>query len=447
MFSRILIANRGEIALRIIRACKEMGIETVAVYSEKDADAVYLRYADETVCIGPAPSHSSYLDIPRIISAAEITDVEAIHPGYGFLAENPHFAEVCRSCGIEFIGPSGTTIKLVGNKARARELARSAGVPVVPGSESTLDSENRTLELAHEIGFPVIIKAAMGGGGRGMRVAHNDISLINGFMAARAEAEAAFKDSTLYLEKYLERPRHVEFQILGDREGTLLHLGERDCSLQRRHQKLIEESPCPILSDDLRRKMGEDAVKIARSAAYTGAGTVEFLLDSSQRYYFIEMNARIQVEHPVTEMVTGIDLVKEQIRIAAGQKLKMRQEDVKIEGVAIEARVNAEDPADNFKPSPGKVGTFFPPGGIGVRVDTHIYSGFTISSHYDSLIAKVIVHRKTRGGAIRGMRTALNEFVIEGVKTTIPMLRDIFSHLHFIRGEVDTGFIEEYFST
>ena len=447
MFSRILIANRGEIALRVIRACKEMGIETVAVYSEKDADAVYLRYADETVCIGPSPSSSSYLDIPRIISAAEITDVEAIHPGYGFLAENPHFAEVCRSCGIEFIGPSGESIHLVGDKERARELARSIGVPVVPGSDSPLDSENKALQVAHEIGFPVIVKAAMGGGGRGMRVAHNDISLINGFLAARAEAEAAFNDSTLYIEKYIERPRHVEFQILADREGNVIHLGERDCSLQRRHQKLIEESPCPILTDDLRQRMGDDAVKIARAAGYTGAGTVEFLLDSRLQPFFIEMNARIQVEHPVTEMVTGLDLVKEQIRIAAGQKLKTSQEDVRIQGVAIESRINAEDPADNFKPSPGKVGIFFPPGGIGVRVDTHIYTGYTVSSHYDSLIAKLIVHRPTRGGAIRCMRRALDEFVVEGIKTTIPMLQDIFSHLHFIRGEVDTGFIEEYFST
>ncbi|MCZ6688203.1 MAG: acetyl-CoA carboxylase biotin carboxylase subunit [Planctomycetota bacterium] len=447
MFSRILIANRGEIALRVIRACKEMGIETVAVYSERDADAIYLRYADETVCIGPSPSHSSYLDIPRIISAAEITDVEAIHPGYGFLAENPHFAEVCRSCGIEFIGPSGEAIKLVGDKSRARELARSLGVPIVPGSKNTLDGENKALKIAQGIGFPVIIKAAMGGGGRGMRVAHNDISLINGYLAARAEAAAAFNDSTLYLEKYIERPRHVEFQILADREGNVIHLGERDCSLQRRHQKLIEESPCPILEEDLRRKMGDDAVKIARAAGYTGAGTVEFLLDPDLKYYFIEMNARIQVEHPVTEMVTGLDLVKEQIKIAAGQKLKLKQEDVTFDGVSIECRINAEDPAENFKPSPGKIGVCFPPGGIGVRVDTHIYSGFTISSHYDSLIAKVIVHRKTRGSAIRCMRRALDEFVIEGIKTTIPMLQDVLSHLHFIRGEVNTGFIEEYFST
>ncbi len=445
LLRRILVANRGEIALRIIRACKELGIDAIAVYSQADRDAVYLRYADESICIGPPASASSYLDIPRIMSAAEIADVEAIHPGYGFLSENEHFAEVCRSCGIEFIGPPTEAIAKMGNKSVARSIAAECGVPITRGSEGLLKDENQGLEIARKIGFPVMIKAAAGGGGRGMRVAHNEISFVNGFMSARAEAEAAFKDGSLYVEKYVQGARHIEIQIIGDKHGNIVHLGERDCSLQRRHQKLVEEAPSPALDEDLRRRMGEAAIAIARAVRYENAGTLEFLVDRDKNFYFMEMNTRSQVEHPVTEMVTGIDLVKEQIRVASGFPLSFKQEDIKIQGHAIECRINAEDPDNGFKPSPGKIGLYFQPGGIGVRVDSHVYSGFTITPHYDSMVGKLIVHRRTREEAIQAMRRALAEYVIEGVKTTIPLHLRIMANSHYQRGQVDTSFVEEYF--
>ncbi len=445
MFKRILIANRSEIALRIIRACKELGIESVAVYSEADADARYLDMADETICIGPARSANSYLNIPRIISAAEVADVEAIHPGYGFLAENDHFAEVCDSCGIAFIGPKAETIALLGNKAAARKLAVENDVPVVPGSKGIVEDDKRLLEIAQEIGFPVIIKASAGGGGRGMRIAHNDISLVNAFLAARAEAEVAFGDSSVYVEKYIEKPRHIEIQILADKEGNIVHLGERDCSLQRRHQKIIEESPSPAISEEQRHRMGEAAKRICRAADYVNAGTVEFLVDKNMDFFFMEMNARIQVEHPVTEMVTGLDLVKAQLRIASGQPLGFTQDDVRIEGHSIECRINAEDPADNFRPSPGTISGYFQPGGRGVRVDSHVYAGYSIPPHYDSMIGKLIVHADCRKKAIIQIRRALEEYRIDGISTTIPLHSDIVRHPQFIKGEFDTSFLETFY--
>jgi len=446
MFRRILIANRGEIAQRIIRACRELDIETVAVYSEADADAIYLRQADETICIGPAPAALSYLNVPAIISAAEVADVEAIHPGYGFLAENAHFAEVCNDCKIQFIGPDPETIAAVGHKANARDMARAAGVPVVPGSDGPVDDEDEALKVALEIGYPVIIKAAAGGGGRGMRVARNDPSLVNGFHAARSEAGAAFGDQTVYIEKYVEGPRHVEVQILGDHDGNIVHLGERDCSVQRRHQKLIEESPSPSISAETRGALGEAAVRMARQARYHNAGTVEFLLDRKGRHYFIEVNARIQVEHTVTELVTGLDLIQQQIRIASGEPLGFRQEDVVFRGHALECRINAEDPERDFQPSPGLIQTFVPPGGPGVRVDSHCYSGYRIPPNYDSMIGKLLVHRGEREAAIRTMLRALREFVIEGPRTTIPMHVSVLEHSDFVAGRHDTGFMERYFA-
>ena len=446
MFRRVLIANRGEIAQRILRACRELGVETVAVYSEADADAIYLRQADETICIGAAAGAKSYLNIPAIISAAEIADVEAIVPGYGFLAENAHFAEVCRSCNIQFVGPDPETIQALGNKANAREMAMRAGVPVVPGSDGPVEDADTAVKVAHEIGFPVMIKASAGGGGRGMRVASNAPSLVNAFHQARAEAEAAFKDSTVYLEKFVENPRHVEIQILGDREGNIVALGERDCSVQRRHQKLIEESPSPALTPESRKKMYEAAVAIAREANYHNAGTVEFLLDKNGDFYFIEVNARIQVEHTVTEMVTGIDLIQEQLRIASGESVQVRQEDVRIQGHAIECRINAEDPDRDFQPSPGRIELFVPPGGPAVRVDTHCYTGYSIPPYYDSMIAKLLVHRADRRQAINTMLRALDEFVIVGPKTTIPIHRRILKHSDFRAGEHDTGFVERYYA-
>jgi len=444
-FSRILIANRGEIALRIIRACRELGIETVVVYSEADRDAAYLRLANARVCIGPGPASASYLDIPKIISAAEITDAEAIHPGYGFLAENAQFAEICQSCHIEFIGPTVENIRTLGDKARAREIAKSSGIPVVPGSESILADETEAIEIARTIGYPVIIKAVAGGGGRGMRVAHNDLSLANGFAAARLEAEAAFDNPAVYLEKYIEKPRHVEFQILADRYGSVVHLGERDCSIQRRHQKLIEEAPSPVLTPELRRRMGEAARTLALTVGYSNAGTVEFLVDGEGSFYFMEVNTRIQVEHPVTEEVTGIDLIEEQIRIAAGEPLGYAQDDVPLRGAAIECRINAEDPYDGFKPSAGVIERFDLPGGPGVRVDTHAYAGYRIPSHYDSLIAKLVVRKENRDLAVLAMSRALDEFRVEGIQTTIPLHQEILRHVHFRKGNVDTGFVEEYF--
>jgi acetyl-CoA carboxylase biotin carboxylase subunit len=442
MFQRILVANRGEIALRVIRACRDLGIEVVAVYSEADRDAPYLALADEAICIGPAAAADSYLNIPRLISAAEISDVQAIHPGYGFLSENPHFAEVCRSCNIEFIGPPEEAMRRLGDKNQARKMAQAAGVPVVPGSEGLIEDDKMALELAHAIGFPVLIKAAAGGGGRGMRVARNDISLRSGLKSARQEAEKAFKNGSVYLEKYIDQPRHVEVQILADRHGHVVHLWERDCSLQRRHQKLVEESPAPNLPPAVRQQMCEAAVRLVRSAGYQNAGTCEFLVDAQHRFYFIEVNARIQVEHPVTELVTGIDLVREQIRIAAGEPLRFTQEQVPHRGTAIECRINAEDPAADFRPSPGVVTRWQVPGGPGVRLDTHVVAGYRVPPHYDSLLAKLIVHQPTRAEALACMRRALDEFVVEGVHTTIPRHREIFNHSSFIEGQVDTTFIE-----
>jgi acetyl-CoA carboxylase biotin carboxylase subunit len=442
MFSKILIANRGEIALRIIRACRELGVQSAVVYSTADKDAAYLKLADQAICIGDAPPAESYLNIPRIISAAEIADVQAIHPGYGFLAENDHFAEICRSCQIEFIGPPTSAMAAVGDKVACKKLAKKAKVPTVPGSDGAVDDEKVALRIAREIGYPVIIKAAAGGGGRGMRVAHNDVSLRAGLRQAQAEAENAFKDSTVYIEKYVELGRHVEVQILADHHGNAVHLWERDCSMQRRHQKLVEESPSPALSQETRQKLCESAVRLVKAAGYTNAGTVEFLVDKEQNFYLLEVNARIQVEHPVTEEVTGIDLIKEQIRIAAGEPLSFKQKDVPQLGHAIECRINAEDPARNFAPSPGLIEEFRAPGGPGVRLDSHAYAGYRIPPNYDSMIGKLIVHRGTRGEAIAAMKRALSEFWISPVKTTIPLQLRIMDDQHFQSGDVDTGFVE-----
>jgi acetyl-CoA carboxylase biotin carboxylase subunit len=442
MFSKILIANRGEIALRIIRACREMGIATAVVYSTADRDAAYVQQADQAICIGEAPPAESYLNIPRIISAAEIADVQAIHPGYGFLAENDHFAEVCRSCKIEFIGPPVSAMAAVGDKVACKKLAKKAKVPTVPGSDGAIDDEKAALKLAEQIGYPVIIKAAAGGGGRGMRVAHNDVSLRSGIKQAQAEAENAFKDSTVYIEKYVEFGRHVEVQILADNHGNAVHLWERDCSMQRRHQKLVEESPSPVLKQSVREKLCESAVRLVKAAGYTNAGTVEFLVDKDQNFYILEVNARIQVEHPVTEQVTGIDLIKEQIRIAAGEQLSFKQKDIPQLGHAIECRINAEDPARNFAPSPGTIQEFRAPGGPGVRLDSHAYAGYRIPPNYDSMIGKLIVHRPTRAEAIASMKRALSEFHIAPIKTTIPLHLQIMDNQHFQSGDVDTGFVE-----
>lgn len=446
MFSRILIANRGEIALRIQRACKDLGIETVAVYSEADKDSLHLRYADETICIGPAKSADSYLNIPAIIAAAEIADVEAIHPGYGFLSENAHFAEVCQSCNIKFIGPSAPAITECGDKVAAKELAARADVPCVPGSDGPVENEQDALAVARKIGFPVLIKAAAGGGGRGMRVAHNEPSLVTGFHSARSEAESAFNNPTVYIEKFIEKPRHVEIQIIADQHGNVVHLGERDCSLQRRHQKLIEESPCPVLDDDTREAMGQAAVRLAQVSGYYSAGTVEFLLDKNKNFYFIEVNSRIQVEHPVTEMVTGTDLIREMILVAAGEKLSFTQEDIRMNGHAMEFRINAEDPDRNFQPSPGRITTFVAPAGPGVRWDSHVYQGYTVPPHYDSMVGKLIVHRPTRKLTIETARRALSELQIDGVKTTRDLFLRILDHSDFCAGDIDTGFIDRYFA-
>src|SRR3982750_3153333 len=416
MFSKILIANRGEIALRIIRACREMGVQSAVVYSTADKDAAYLKLADQAICICEGPPAESYLNIPRIISAAEIADVQAIHPGYGFLAENDHFAEICRSCKIEFIGPSVKAMAAVGDKVECKKLAKRAKVPTVPGSDGAVDDERAALRVANDIGYPVIIKAAAGGGGRGMRVAHNDVSLRAGLRQAQAEAENAFKDSTVYIEKYVEFGRHVEVQILADNHGNAVHLWERDCSMQRRHQKLVEESPSPVLKQSVREELCAAAVRLIKAAGYTNAGTVEFLVDKNQKFYILEVNARIQVEHPVTESVTGIDLIKQQIRIAAGEKLPFKQEEVTQTGHAIECRINAEDPARNFAPFPGLIEQFRAPGGPGVRLDSHAYAGYRIPPNYDSMIGKLIIHRPTREQAIETMKRALNEFHISPIK-------------------------------
>jgi acetyl-CoA carboxylase biotin carboxylase subunit len=442
MFQRILVANRGEIALRVIRACKDLGIEVVAVFSEADRGAPYLELADEAICIGPPPAAESYLNIARLISAAEITDVQAIHPGYGFLSENPHFAEVCRACKIEFIGPPQEAMLRLGNKNQARKLAQQSGVPVVPGSEGLITRDDEALSLAKAMGYPVLIKAAAGGGGRGMRVAHNDLSLRSGLQSAQQEAEAAFKDGSVYLEKYIEQPRHVEVQVLADRHGNAVHLFERDCSLQRRHQKLVEESPAPNLPDAIRQGLCTAAVRMVEAAGYQNAGTCEFLVDKNNKYYFIEVNARIQVEHPVTELVTGIDLVQMQIRVAAGEPLPFKQSDIIHRGAAMECRINAEDPAAGFRPSPGVITRWQPPGGPGVRLDSHAVTGYRVPPNYDSLIAKLLVYQPTRDQALAVMRRALSEFVVEGVQTTIPLHRDIFTNSSFVAGRVDTTFIE-----
>ena len=442
MFSKILIANRGEIALRIIRACREMGIQTVVVHSTADADAAYLKLADEAVCIGEAAPNQSYLRIDRIMAAAEITDVQAIHPGYGFLSEKAHFAEVCRDCKIEFIGPPVAAMLALGDKVECKKLARKAKVPTVPGSDGAVEDEKEALKVAGEIGYPVIIKAAAGGGGRGMRVAHNDVSLRSGLKQAQAEAENAFKDSTVYIEKYVEFGRHVEVQVIADQHGNAVHLWERDCSMQRRHQKLVEESPSPALDQSVREKLCEAAVRLVKTSGYYNAGTVEFLVDKKQNFYILEVNARIQVEHPVTEQVTGFDLIKEQIRVAAGEVLSFKQKDVPQLGHAIECRINAEDPARNFTPSPGLIAEYRAPGGPGVRLDSHAYAGYRIPPNYDSMIGKLIVHRKTRAEAIAAMKRALSEFHIAPTKTTIPLHLQIMDNEFFRAGDVDTGFVE-----
>jgi acetyl-CoA carboxylase biotin carboxylase subunit len=442
MFSRILVANRGEIALRIIRACRELGVEVVAVYSEADRDAAYLKLADQAICIGPAVAAESYLNIPRIISAAEVADVQAIHPGFGFLSENAHFADVCRSCKIEFIGPSVESMKMLGSKLASKDLARQCKVPLTPGSDGPIQSEKEAVDVAKKIGYPVIIKASAGGGGRGMRVAHNEISLKSSLNAARAEAEAAFKDATVFIEKYHEEPRHVEVQILGDKHGNVVHLFERDCSIQRRHQKLVEESPCPVIDEETRQELCESAVRLAKAAGYYSAATVEFVMDKQKKFYFLEVNTRIQVEHPVTESVTGQDLIQWQLRIAAGEKLDIAQKDIRLNGAAIECRINAEDPDRNFTPSPGLLEEFLPPGGPGVRLDTHAYQGYRIGPNYDSMIGKLIVHRPTRDQAIATMRRALDEFRAGPVKTTIPLHRFIMNSQDFRQARVDTGWIE-----
>ena len=447
MFSKILIANRGEIAVRVIRACKEMNIRTVAVYSQADKDSLHIRLADEAICIGPTASANSYLNIPAIISAAEITDVDAIHPGYGFLAENPHFAEICESCRIAFIGPTPENIRLMGDKMQARETMRKAGIPIVPGSQSAVKDKEEALKTAKKIGYPVIIKAAAGGGGKGMRVCHNDISLISGLMTAKSEAEASFGNPSVYIEKYVEKPRHIEIQLLADKYGRVIHLGERDCSIQRRHQKLLEESPSPAVDSKLRKKLGETAVKAAKEVKYSSAGTIEFLMDEKKNFYFMEMNTRIQVEHPVTELVTGIDIVKEQIKLAYGEKLKIQQDDVKINGSSIECRINAEDYQNNFMPSPGRIEVLNLPGGPGVRIDSHAYQGYTVSQYYDSLIAKLIVWGRDRKEAIQVMRRSLDEFAIEPIKTTISFHREVLKNPFFVKGEFSTNFINEHFKS
>lgn len=442
MFNKILIANRGEIAVRVIRACREMGIKTVAVYSKADKESLHVKLADEAICIGEAPSSESYLNVPAIISAAEIADVEAIHPGYGFLSENAHFAEICESCQIKFIGPKPESIRLAGDKAVARETAQKAGVPVTPGSKGVVNDQEEALKIAKKFGYPVIIKAKAGGGGKGMKVAHNDGKLVNAFLTAQAEAEAAFGNKEVYIEKYIREPRHVEFQILADSHGNIIHLGERDCSIQRRHQKLLEESPSTSITEKIRKKMGEVAIKFARAIKYENAGTVEFLVDENNEFYFMEMNTRLQVEHPVTEMITGIDLVKEQIKIAAGQKLHIKQDQVEFKGAAIECRINAEDPDNNFMPSPGKIETLILPGGPHVRIDTFIYPGYSVVPYYDSMIAKLIVHGKDRNEAIAIMQRALKEMVVGPIKTTISIHQKIINRPRFRQGKVTTHFVE-----
>ena len=443
MFKKILIANRGEIALRIIRACKELGVQSVAIYSEPDIHSLHVQLADEAICIGPAPSNESYLKIDRIISAAEIADVDAIHPGYGFLAENAHFAEVCASCNIKFIGPTPNAIRLMGDKNSARDSARKAGVPISPGSDGTVDTEDEALKIARKIGFPVMIKAVAGGGGRGMRIAHNDSSLIQGYHAARMEADKAFGNGAVYIEKFVVNPHHIEFQVFGDDHGRVVHLGERDCSLQRRNQKIVEECPSPLMSEELRKRMGDASIKLCESVGYTNAGTIEYLVDDAGNFYFMEMNTRIQVEHPITEEVYGCDLVKQQIQVAAGEHLGKHVLEARPRGHAMECRINAEDPEKNFMPCPGNIELYYAPGGRGVRIDSHAYAGYPIPPNYDSMIAKVIATASSRSACISRMSRALSEYMITGIKTTIPFQQAIMQNSSFREGKYHTGFVEQ----
>lgn len=447
MFDKVLIANRGEIAVRIFRTLNELGIKTVAVYSEPDEDSLHVELADEAYCIGPASAGESYLNVPSIMSVAELTGVDAIHPGYGFLAENSHFAEVCESSGIKFIGPKSETMALMGDKSQARRTMKEAGVPVVPGTKEGIKDIDKALNFAEDIGYPVIVKASAGGGGKGMRIVNDSDNLKNAIQTAQSEAEAAFGDERVYIEKYVEEPRHIEFQIIADEYDNTVHLGERDCSIQRRHQKMIEEAPSPALDSELREEMGKMAVKAAKAAGYSNAGTVEFLLDKDNNFYFIEMNARIQVEHPVTELITGIDIIKEQIKIASGRRLEYSQEDIEINGAAIECRVNAEDPEKDFRPSPGKINKYIIPGGYGVRIDSGVYTGDLISPYYDSMVAKLLVWGRDRKEAINRMKRSLFEFKVEGIKTTIPFYLQILNNPYFVEGEFSTHFIENHLRT
>ena len=445
MFQKILIANRGEIALRIIRACRELGIRTVAIYSQADAEALHAQLADEAICIGPSAAAESYLDMERILSACIAAKADAIHPGFGFLSENARFAKLCQQCNITFIGPSAEIINRMGNKSEARNTMMQAGVPVVPGSKEPVYTAEDGLVMAKEIGFPVMIKASSGGGGKGMRISRSEEDFTEHFNAAQLESVKGFSDDTMYIEKYIEKPRHVEFQIMGDKFGHVVHLGERDCSIQRRHQKVLEESPCAAISPELRKKMGETAIRAAKAVGYENAGTIEFLLDKDKNFYFMEMNTRIQVEHPVTEMVTGLDLIKEQIKIAAGERLSMTQDDIHLTGHAIECRINAENPVKNFMPCPGKITNVHVPGGNGVRIDTHIYNDYQVPANYDSMLLKLIVHGEDRETAIAKMRSALGELVIEGIETNLDFQYEILSHEAYQKGDTDTHFIPTYF--
>lgn len=445
MFDKILIANRGEIAVRIIRACREMGIKTVAVYSEADRDSLHTLLADEAICIGPAPSTQSYLNMERILTATVAMKADAIHPGFGFLSENARFAELCEKCNIAFIGPSAEIINKMGNKSEARKTMMEAGVPVVPGGKEAVHQVEEARAMAEKIGFPVMIKASSGGGGKGMRISRSLEDFDANFQSAQMESVKGFSDDTMYIEKYIEKPRHIEFQIMADKFGNVVHLGERDCSIQRRHQKVLEESPSAAISDELRHQMGQVAVKAAKAVGYENAGTIEFLLDSHKNFYFMEMNTRIQVEHPVTEMVTGLDLIKEQIRVAAGEPLSVKQEEIEIRGHAIECRINAENPEKNFMPCPGRIINIHAPGGNGVRVDTHIYNDYQVPANYDSMLMKLIVHGKDRQEAIAKMRSALGELIIEGIETNVDFQFDILSHESYQSGDIDTDFIPKYF--